>query len=75
VPNPQTEPNQLFLCVTHVGNQCRPEHWANVSQYVARLPIEMQGICVTPILQRHPELLTTPEYMEYTARTAGLVID
>ncbi len=75
VPSPSSEPNELFLCVTHVGNRTRPEHWENVAQYIARLPIEMQGTVVAPILKRHPELITTPEFMEYSARTAGLVID
>jgi hypothetical protein len=75
VPDPQTEPNELFLCVTHIGNRCKPEHWKQVARYIARLPVEMQGVCVAPILKRHPQLTTTPEFMAYTTRTAGLVIN
>jgi hypothetical protein len=75
VPDPMTEPSQLFLCVTHVGNRCHPEHWSQVAKFIARLPIEMQATAVSPILQRHPELKTTPEFVAYTARTAGLVIN
>ena len=74
VPDPQREPNELFMVTTHIGNRCHPEHWSAVSQYIRRLPIEIQGICMSPIIKRHPELVTTPEYMEYTTRTAGLVI-
>lgn len=75
IPDPHREPAAHFLTVTHVGNRTTPETWRKVCAYIARLPVEMQGIAIMPIRTRHPELVTTPEFMEFQVRTSGLVID
>jgi len=75
VPDPHHDPAAHFLTVTHVGNRCTPDVWKPVSRYIARLPVEMQAVAVTPIKTKFPELITTPEFQEFTVRTSGLVID
>ena len=73
VPDGLTDPGAQFLMATHVANKCTPDDWSSVMVYVSRFPLELQATIVAPIVARHPVLITTEEYANYTSRTSSLL--
>jgi len=72
VPDGHSDPEAQFLMATHVANKCRPDDWSSVARYIERFPLELQATMTSPIVARHPVLLTTSEYANYASRTGNL---
>ena len=73
VPDGMTDPAAQFLMAAIVSRKCVPDDWAPVMEYIERFPIELQQTMVSPIVARHPALMTTDEYGNFASRTSGLL--
>lgn len=70
-PLPENPAAMMMLC-SNVGNKTTPENYQDVMRYVERLPIEVQGAIVDPVLKRYPELGADPVTHAYMSRTTNL---
>ena len=70
-PIPDSPAGMMMLC-SNVGNKTTPENFSSVMQYVARLPIEVQGAICDPVLQRAPQLAADKLTQDYLLRTSTL---
>lgn len=67
-------PAALFMTLANVARRTCPKTWDKVMGYVIRLPLELQGSVVEPVIKAHPMLVSTDEFQSYTIRTAPLVV-
>ena len=67
-------PAANFMTCASVSRQCQPEHWSAVMGWVNRLPLELRGSVVEPIVKRHPAMISTKEFNQYNIDTAPLVV-
>lgn len=70
-PIPDTPAGMMMLC-SNVGNKTSAENFSSVMQYVCRLPIEVQGAIVDPVLKRAPQLAADKLTQDYLLRTSTL---
>jgi hypothetical protein len=66
-------PAALFMTLATVARRTCPQTWEKVMGYVIRLPLELQGSVVEPVIKQHTILTSTDEFQNYTIRTAPLV--
>lgn len=71
VANPE-EPAAMFMTCANVSRRCTPDDWPKVMGWVHRLPLELRGSVVEPIVKRHPILESTQEFHQYNADTSAL---
>ena len=70
-PVPDNPAGMMMLC-SSVGNKTTTDNYTPVMQYVSRLPLEVQGAIVDPVLKRHPELAADRLTQDYLLRTSSL---
>jgi hypothetical protein len=70
-PVPDSPAAMMMLC-SNVGNKTNTDNFTPVMQYVTRLPVEVQGAIVDPVLKRHPELAADKLTQDYLLRTSSL---
>ena len=62
----------LFMTCTNVSRRCSGEDWSPVMDWVNRLPLELRGSVVEPIVTNHQALKSTHEYQRYLSDTNPL---
>jgi len=62
----------LFMTCTNVSRRCDKDDWEPVMDWVNRLPLELRGSVVEPIVIRHQALASTKEHQRYLADTMPL---
>lgn len=67
-----TEAAAMFMTCANVSRRCEPDDWAKVAGWTTRLPLELRGSVIEPIVKRFPVLQSTPEFHKYNADTSTL---
>ena len=63
----------MFMTCANVSRRTTTHEWTNVMGWVNRLPLELRGSVVEPIIKRIPAMKSTTEFQRYTLDTAPLV--
>ena len=62
----------MFMTCANVSRRCSPDDWQQVAGWSQRLPLELRGSVIEPVVKRHPILESTQEFHAYNAATAPL---
>ena len=64
----------MFMTCANVSRRTSPDEWSQVMGYVNRLPLELRGSIVEPVIKNWPVLESTTEFQRYQVDTAPLVV-